>query len=142
MSVKPHHEALLKIMVVMSAADGRLRDHELNLIADLARNMPVFRSVTADDLVTATAAAKGLLGASNGIEGLIQQAASVLTRPLRETAYALAVEIAASDLKASDEELRLLEMLRDTLDIDPLMTTAIEASARARYRRDPFLAEG
>jgi hypothetical protein len=31
-------------------------------------------------------------------------------------------------------ELRLLEMVRDRLDVDSLVTAAIEASARARMR--------
>lgn len=33
--------------------------------------------------------------------------------------------------------LRLLEMLRDKLKVDRLVTAAIEASARARMRRAP-----
>jgi tellurite resistance protein len=137
MTVTPHHDALLKIMMVMSAADGRQRDHELNVIADLARNLPVFRTVTADDLVKALHEADTLLSESDGIEGLVEETCAVLPQPLRETAYALAVEVAASDLQASEEELRLLEMLRDTMALDPLLTAAIEASARVRYRRDP-----
>ena len=47
----------------------------------------------------------------------------------------LMVEIAASDLLVDDEELRFLEMLRDRLDLDPLVVAAIERSARVRYRR-------
>ena len=33
------------------------------------------------------------------------------------------------------EELRLLEMVRDTMELDGLVAAAIEASARARLRR-------
>ncbi|MBI4046770.1 MAG: cytoplasmic protein, partial [Devosia nanyangense] len=61
-------------------------------------------------------------------------AVAALPRRLQDTAYALAVEIAASDLRLEQEELRYLEMVRDRLDIDRLTTAAIEASARARYR--------
>jgi tellurite resistance protein len=137
MTLKPHHDAMLKIMIVMSAADGQKRDRELQAIADLARNLPMFRSVTADHLVVAMQATEQLLKDSDGIDALIAEACAVLPKPLRETAYALAVEVAASDLSATDEELRLLEMLRDMMELDPLMTTAIEASARVRYRKDP-----
>jgi tellurite resistance protein len=136
MSVRPHHDALLKLMMVMSAADGRQRDRELGVIADIVRNLPVFASVTADDLVEALRKADALLDETDGIEDIIGEACAVLPARLRETAYALAVEVAASDLLASDEELRLLEMIRDTMELDPLVTAAIERSARVRYRRD------
>ena len=44
-------------------------------------------------------------------------------------------EVAAVDLTLEQEELRLLEMIRDRLELDRLVTAAIEAAARARYRR-------
>lgn len=137
MPVQPHHDALLKIMLVMSAADGGRRDRELTLIADLASHLPMFASVTADDLVAALRKTDTLLKDADGIDDLIAEAAAVLPQPLRETAYALAVEVAASDLSATDEELHLLEMLKDTLALDALFTAAVETSARVRYRRDP-----
>jgi hypothetical protein len=136
MSIKPHHDALLKIMLVMSTADGERPDKELNMIAELTRNLPVFHSVTADDLILATRAATVLLEEADSIDDLIEETVVLLPKPLRETAYALAVEVAAVDLLATEEELRLLELLRDTLNIDTLLAAAIEASARVRYRRD------
>ena len=59
--------------------------------------------------------------------------ADALPPRLRETGYALAVEIAAADLSVGAEELRLLQLLRDTLDIDKLVAAAIERGARARH---------
>ncbi|MCX7351602.1 MAG: Tellurite resistance protein TerB, partial [Alphaproteobacteria bacterium] len=55
---------------------------------------------------------------------------------LRETAYALAVEVAAADLAVGKEELRFLAMLRDTLGLDKLVTAALERSAIARYQTE------
>jgi tellurite resistance protein len=52
---------------------------------------------------------------------------------LRETAYALAVEIAAADRRIEPEEMRLLEMIRHQLGVDRLVAAAIERSARARF---------
>ena len=105
MSIKPHHDALLKIMLVMSTADGERPDKELNMIADLTRNLPVFSSVTADDLILAIRATTVLLEEADSIDDLIEEAAVSLPKPLRETAYALAVEVAAVDLLATEEEL-------------------------------------
>jgi len=53
---------------------------------------------------------------------------------LHETAYALAVEIAAADLDVKPEELRFLQMLRDALELDSLTCAAIERGARARHQ--------
>jgi hypothetical protein len=44
------------------------------------------------------------------------------------------VEVAAADLHVDQEELVFLEMLRDGLEIDPLVSAAVERSARVRYR--------
>jgi tellurite resistance protein len=58
-----------------------------------------------------------------------------LPKKLRETAYAVACDIAAADGHTTQEELRMLEMLRHSLDIDRLSAAAIERGARARYMR-------
>jgi uncharacterized membrane protein YebE (DUF533 family) len=51
---------------------------------------------------------------------------------LRETAYALALEVAAADLDVRPEETRFLEMLAEALEIDMLTKSAIERGIRAR----------
>ncbi len=50
---------------------------------------------------------------------------------LREMAYALACEIAAADGKVSQEEARILEMVRHKLGLGRLVCAAIERGARA-----------
>jgi hypothetical protein len=42
--------------------------------------------------------------------------------------------VAAADLHVEQEELRFLQILRDRLEIDPLVVAAVERSARVRYR--------
>ncbi len=54
-------------------------------------------------------------------------------RQLRETAYALACDIAAADQEVPEEEARMLEMIRHRLKIDRLIAAGIERGARARY---------
>jgi hypothetical protein len=57
---------------------------------------------------------------------------SALPKKLRETAYAIALEVAAADLEVKPEETRFLEMLRDSLELDNLTTAGIERGIRAR----------
>ena len=46
-----------------------------------------------------------------------------------------APDLCLVDVQLPQEELRLLEMVRDRLEVDRLVTAAIEASARARMRK-------
>ena len=50
------------------------------------------------------------------------------------TSASLRTELAEESADIVHEELRLLEMVRDRLTVDSLVTGAIEASARARMR--------
>jgi len=47
--------------------------------------------------------------------------------------YLMACEIAAADLHVEQEELRLLQQLRDSLQLDRLIAAAIERGVRARH---------
>jgi tellurite resistance protein len=74
-----------------------------------------------------------LLEGDDGLDkaiGLINQS---LTPALRETAYAIACDVAAADGQLGQEELRFLEILRHGLKIDRLTAAAIERGTRARF---------
>jgi hypothetical protein len=72
------------------------------------------------------------LSADGGLDHVLVLIRSNLPNKLRETAYAVALEVAAADLDVKPEETRFLEMLRDSLDLDKLTTAAIERGIRAR----------
>jgi hypothetical protein len=55
-----------------------------------------------------------------------------LPEKLRETAYWVALEVAAADRLARPEEIHFLEMLGDALELDRMTTVAIERGIRAR----------
>jgi tellurite resistance protein len=131
------HEALVYIMITTSAADGRLTDLELGEISTLVEHLPVFSGFTRDSIPPLAEACVQMLGDEDGLglDRLLEIVKRSLTPLLHETAYALAVEVAAVDQVAEQEELRFLEMMRDTLEIDMLVAAAIERSARVRYRR-------
>ena len=69
------------------------------------------------------------------LRGMAEGFEAALPGPLRETAFALAVEIAAADSTIAFEEMRVLQMIRERLEVDNLIAAAIERSARARYAR-------
>ena len=126
--------ALIYTMVLLSAADGDMTDAELSKIGEIVRYLPAFKGLEARDLTKVTDECSRLLGDEDGLDKLIDTIGGALTPALRETAYALAVEVAAANGRVSVEVLRLLEMLRDRFDLDRLTAGAIEFGARARHR--------
>lgn len=128
-----HHEALIYAMVTLSASDSRMTDRELAKIGDVVSGLPAFADFDRDKLVPTAEACGAILQNDDGLDQVLDVIAALPAR-LHETAYALAVEVAAADLHVEQEELRFLQMLRDRLDLDKLVVAAIERSARARYR--------
>jgi tellurite resistance protein len=127
------HEALIYAMVTLSAADSKMTDRELAKIGDIVRSLPIFSGFDPEKLVAAAEACGVILLEEDGLDRVLGVIAALPTR-LHETAYALAVEVAAANLHLEQEVLRFLQMLRDKLDLDKLTVAAIERGARARYR--------
>ena len=127
-----HHDALIYTMVTMSAVDRTMTDAELSRIGEIVSNLPVFATYNSDGLVDASQACGEILSSENGLELVLQLIRSTLPKKLRETAYAVALEVAAADLDVQPEEMQLLELLSDALELDNLTKTAIERGIRAR----------
>jgi hypothetical protein len=128
-------DALIYLMVVSGSSDTALSDAEFQRIEALVGRMPVFEGYDRDKLPAAASACADLINGAEGLDGVLDLAIAAIPRRLQDTAYALAVEVAAVDLKLEQEELRFLEEIRDRLDLDRLVTAAIETAARARHRR-------
>jgi tellurite resistance protein len=129
-----HHEALIYVMVTLSAADRKMTDKELLKIGDIVRHVPIFADFDPNHLVSVAEDCGRRLQVQDGLEKMLDTIATALPERLYETAYALAIEVAAADLYVEQEELVFLQMLRDHLEIDQLSAAAIERSARVRYR--------
>ena len=128
-----HHGALIYIMVTMSAVDRKMTDAELARIGDIVSQLPIFKDFDAEQLVYTAEECGEILSADGGLDAVLDLVGKALPKRLRETAYALAVEVAAADLDVRPEETRFLELLSDALELDALATTAIERGARARH---------
>jgi tellurite resistance protein len=127
------HAALIYTMVLVSASDRDMTGSELRSIGNIVERLPVFEGYDTALLPKTSAECAEMLAAENGLDATLDTIKKSLPGPLRETAFALAVEIAAADHKVELEEMRLLKMVRERLEIDDLAAAAIERSARARY---------
>lgn len=131
-----HTEALIYTMVLASAVDTAVKDVELRTMGHIVRGLPAFEGFAEDALPRAVESCLQLVSSGeHGIEEAITVIRNSLPPALRETAYALALDVVAADGKADQAELRLLEMLRHRLDIDRLVAAGIERGARARWTR-------
>lgn len=128
-------DALIYLMVVTAAADRTLTETELSRIDTLVSRLPVFAGYDTSLLPRKADECIALMKASEDLEAVLDIIFSAVPERLQDTAYALAVEVAAVDLELEQEELRWLEMIRDHIDVDRLVTAAIERAARARLRR-------
>lgn len=129
------HSALIYTMVLVSASDSDMTDAELGMIGDIVRHLPAFEGFDAKQLPNVASMCVDVLSGENGLDHTLEVIAGALPERLRETAYALACDIVAADGNASQEELRVLELLRHRMEMERLVAAAIERGARARFAR-------
>lgn len=128
-------EALVYAMITVSAVDWAMTDDELSRIGSIVQQLPAFQGYGQDWLVRKAEECGAVLSGPDGLDNVLNMIAEVLPQRLRETAYVLAAEVAASDLKVKLEEVRFLELLADKFGLDALTCAALERAAKARHQR-------
>lgn len=134
MALPSAHEALIYLMVVTSASDRDMTDVELARIGVVVRTWPIFEDFNEKRLIAVAQDCQLMLHADNGLDDVLDTARRVIPDRLHETAYAAAFEVASVDLEMRMEELRVLQLLRKHLNVDPLTIAAIERATKARHR--------
>jgi tellurite resistance protein len=127
------HTALIFTMVLISAAEGEMTDAELDTIGRQVRYLPVFRKFAHDRLTDVGRQCAELLRDDDGLDLACEMIAEALPQSLRETAYALACEVAAADGALASEEVNMLKLLRRRLSLDRLVAAAIERTTYVRH---------
>lgn len=127
--------ALIYVMVVMSAADSEMTDREMMTIGEIVRVLPIFENFDNSQLVEVSRQCAEMLNHESGLDTVMNLVREVLPERLFETAYALACDVAVADGQLEQEELRLLDIIREGLGLDRLNAVAIERGCRAHYMR-------
>jgi tellurite resistance protein len=127
-------DALVAIMIAVSASDEAIGTAELVLIANIVENLPIFGAYEQDHLQRMGTLVMALLQQDDGLDQLWGRVRRYLPQRLWETAYALACDVVAADGHITEQEARMLEEIREELAIDRLHAAAIERGARARYQ--------
>lgn len=127
-------EALIYAMVTVAAADRKITRAELDRINGMVRELPVLRGIEDSWLSNEAQSCGRILAKPDGVTTVVGMIAAALPPNLRETAYALAAEVAASDLAIEDDERDFLALLAKSLQLDPLVRVALEHGASVRNR--------
>src|SRR5579863_4302414 len=93
------HGALIYTMVIVSAADANLSDTELKTIGDIIGHLPAFRDFDRARLPKLLDSCARALARDDGLEATLDEIKAALPANLRETAYAIACDLAAADLE-------------------------------------------
>ena len=128
-------EALIYAMITTAAVDRTITDDELSRIGSVVRELPPFRDYDRDWLVGEAQECGKLLAKVDGLAKVLELIDDGLPDRLRETAYVLAAEVAATDMRVRVEEVRFLEMLAEKLGLDKLTCAALERAAKARHQK-------
>lgn len=128
------HEALIHLMVITSAVDREMTDVELARIGNVLKTWPIFQDFDDWKLIRVAQECQERLQARDGLTLILAEASSALPPRLHDTAYAAAFEVATVDLEMRMEEVRVLELIRDALQLDAQTIDAIERAAKARHR--------
>ena len=128
-------DALVAVMIAISASDQMMRTSELVAIQRMVNHMPVFAGYDADRIRQISQTIFDLFEEEDGLAALFGLIRDALPERLNETAYALACDVVSADGKLREVELRMLEEVREELSIDRLHAAAIEWGARVRHMR-------
>ncbi|WGH80038.1 tellurite resistance TerB family protein [Jannaschia ovalis] len=126
-------DGLVALMITVSASDATIRTSELLTIQSIVNHLPIFAGYDEDRMEAVAQTVFDLLEDEDGLDALLGLVRDALPETHRETAYALACDVAAADGNLRQTELRLLREIRYEFDIDPLHAAAIERGARARH---------
>jgi len=130
-------DALVAVMVGLSASDENMTTNELLSISRMVETLPVFAGYDRDRIRVISQTVFDLFTEEDGLDALFGLVREALPPALHETAYALACDVAAADGHAFQAELQFLLELRHELNVDRLHAAAIERGSRARHRRLP-----
>ena len=130
-----HQVALIHTMVLVSTIDKDVNISESSAIGGMVRHLPVFEGFETKKLPGVWKACIDTLTGDDGVEETLKAICAALPEILRETAYALACDVAAADGHFGHRENRILETLRRRLGIGDVIAEAIQHGARARFAR-------
>lgn len=119
-------EAFLGIVIGIVAADGHISDEEVNDFVSIANKSALLKSMSNQQFDGAVDLLLRILR-RDGVDALLDQAVQGLPAQYRESAFAVACDLACSDGYIEPEEEQVLERLQSRFGIqDPTARKILE----------------
>ena len=127
-------ENLVNVLIIAVFADGKIDTEEAVLLQNFFSHYPNFSDVSRDSFQEAQVKLRNRLRSGENINQLIEEIGNSLDEKQRNTAFALAYEICASNFTLDEHEIDLLKKMQKLWKLKPSVVTAIKLSAELRYR--------
>lgn len=134
MSTISPQTALVYTMVLTAACDGDMTDSETDRMTFMVGGLPAFEDYDRSRLLADAEACTAILEEEDGLDAVLGLIREAVDDRHGDLVYAVACDVAAADGHLTQEELRVLEMMRHALNVDRLTAAAIERGAAARRR--------
>jgi len=124
---------LVDVLILAVFADGRIDPQEAALLQTIFVHYPQFNDVSRDSFDAAQVKLRNRLQAGVTIRQIIEELGSVFTEDERNTAYAFAYEVCASNFELEKQEADLLQDMQRAWHIKRGVVNAIKTSVQLRY---------
>lgn len=125
-------EAILKLLYMSALSDHELHEIELDSIKAKLVTYPLFKTVTTKRREKVLSDLLGDLPRTTTDE-LLKEINNIIPDNLKETAYALALEVCAKDLKLHKDEIKFLKKVAKLFGISDDLAQALRKSVDVRY---------
>lgn len=124
---------LIHILFLAAGSDGEVQKEELDLIRHYRKYYPSLQNITQEEFELEVA--KLFNQVSSGIENqyILAQLGKNLSQEQKNSGYALAVEVCASNFAIVPPETDLLAEIRDIWKIEDKVRDAVDLSVKLRY---------
>lgn len=119
-------EAVATVLYLMAASDGEISAEEKEQFVAISNRMQLFRKQTTHEFNEMIEKINALLN-TGGFDDTLSKAAAIIPPDLRQTAFALAVDLAFADGTIEDSEKDFLDVVQTSLEVsDDLAIKIIE----------------
>lgn len=126
--------SIVDALILAVFADGKIDTEEAVLLQVFFSNYPEFSDVSRDSFEEAQIKLRNRLQSGKSVSDLVEEIGKNLNDSDRNTAFAFAYEICASNFTLDEHEIDLLQKMQKLWKLKPSVVTAIKLSAELRYR--------
>ena len=126
---------LVQVMLLAAVSDGKIDPEEKQLLQTYRKLYPPIRDISPDEFDNEKVSLFNKLSAGMTASHVLENIGEELSVDEKNTAYALAVEVCASNFELLPPETELLELMVKKWNIKRSVVSALKTSVELRYRK-------